>query len=163
MSDVAPGASKRPDETRLGGGGLRIYKAGQGYYTRVGTAIGAGVLAVWGSFFIYERVGEYMNRNSPYFMPVSYGLSLAFLAIMSGLAYWIVGLNRGANDFFILTEGEMKKVSWSTWPDVIRSTQVVIVSVLVLAIFLFGVDLVFMRFFSLIGVLRGIPGILGGG
>jgi len=157
VSDLAPGAGKRSDESRLGGGGLRIYKAGQGYYTRVGTAVGAGILALWGTFFLNSQFLQYMDPNKPYAMYVRYGVCLVFLAILSGLIYWIVGLQRGANDFFIATEGEMKKVSWSTLPEVVRSTKVVIFSVVLLAIFLFTVDIGFMLLFRTIRVLEGVP------
>ena len=58
---------------------------------------------------------------------------------MCVLTYWVVGVNRKANDFFIATEGEMKKVNWSTRAEVIRSTKVVIVTVVGgLGIFLLG-------------------------
>jgi preprotein translocase SecE subunit len=49
----------------------------------------------------------------------------------------------------------MKKVSWSTRKEVIRSTKVVIFSVIVLGIFLFLADIMFMLFFSSINVLKG--------
>ena len=157
MSDTAPGGGKRADESRLGGGGLRIYKAGQGYYTRVGTAVGAGVLAIWGALFISDQFLNYMDPGWTYALYVRYGVCLAFLGVIGGLVYWVVGLNRTVNDFFIATEGEMKKVSWSSWPDVYRSTQVVIAAVVLLGVFLFVADLLFMEFFSTIGVLKGVP------
>ena len=157
MSDLASGAGKRSDESRLGGGGLRAYKAGQGYYTRVGTAVGAGVLAVWGTLFMYNEFQQYMNPKSPYFLPAAYSTCLAFLAVMGGLVYWVVGLSRKTNDFFIATEGEMKKVSWSTLPEVVRSTKVVVVTVLVMAVFLFVVDIGFMMLFRSLRVLEAAP------
>jgi len=54
----------------------------------------------------------------------------------------------------IATEGEMKKVSWSTRHEVVGSTKVVIMFTLLLAVALFVVDLVFQRAFSWIGVLK---------
>ena len=53
---------------------------------------------------------------------------------------------------------EMKKVSWSTRKELIRSTKVVIFSVIVLGVFLFMADVMFMLFFSTIKVLQG-PGL----
>jgi preprotein translocase subunit SecE len=157
VSDLTPGAGKRSDESRLGGGGLRVYKAGQGYYTRVGTAVGAGVLVIWGMVFMYSEFQQYMNPKSPYFLPVAWSMCLAFLAVMGGLVYWAVGLSRNVSDFFIATEGEMKKVSWSTWPEVIRSTKVVVVTVVVMAVFLFVVDIGFMMLFRALKVLEAAP------
>jgi preprotein translocase SecE subunit len=57
-------------------------------------------------------------------------------------------------DFFIATEGEMKKVNWSTRKEVWGATRVVIVTVMALAIILCIVDTAFMFLFNGIGVLR---------
>ncbi|MFQ6049008.1 MAG: preprotein translocase subunit SecE [Phycisphaerae bacterium] len=54
----------------------------------------------------------------------------------------------------IATEGEMKKVSWSTRREVIGSTKVVIAVVIMLAVMLFVVDTVFAVFFNFIDVLK---------
>ncbi|MBU0718456.1 MAG: preprotein translocase subunit SecE [Planctomycetes bacterium] len=54
----------------------------------------------------------------------------------------------------VATEGEMKKVSWSSKAEVIGSTKVVIMFTVLLAALLFVVDLVFQRFFTYIGVLK---------
>ncbi|UCD29212.1 MAG: preprotein translocase subunit SecE [Planctomycetota bacterium] len=156
---------KRPTEPRParvgaapGGFGLRIYKHGQGFYTRVGTAVGFGVLIVAGTVFLFNELGGCLKQDTDYFLPVQYGISTAFMLLMGILIYWLVGLSRKVNDFFIATEGEMKKVSWSTRKEIIRSTKVVIVAVLLLGIFLFLADIMFMLFFSTIKVLKG-PGI----
>ncbi|MCH7993750.1 MAG: preprotein translocase subunit SecE [Planctomycetes bacterium] len=55
----------------------------------------------------------------------------------------------------IATEGEMKKVSWSSKEEVIGSTKVVIMFTFMLALFLFVVDMVFQQVFKWIGVLKG--------
>jgi preprotein translocase subunit SecE len=65
-----------------------------------------------------------------------------------------VGLNRKANDFFIATEGEMKKVNWSSRQEIVRSTKVVVVTVILFGAFLFLADVLFMEFFSAIKVLQ---------
>lgn len=154
-----PGAH-RPAPRSEGGFALRVYKPGQGFYTRVGTAIGVGILSVWGSKFIFDELSAFLNPNKPYYLPVRYGITVGFLAVMGFLVYWIAGLNRKANDFFIATEGEMKKVSWSTRKEVTRSTKVVIVTVVLLSAFLFLSDVMFMLFFNGIGVLKGVPGVM---
>jgi preprotein translocase subunit SecE len=63
-------------------------------------------------------------------------------------------VNRKSSDFMIATEGEMKKVSWSSRREVIGSTKVVILFTIALACFLFVVDLAFQTLFSAIGVLK---------
>ncbi len=155
-SEARPAAHGRPPGRR--GGGLRIYKPGQGYYTRLWTAVGGSVLIIWGAAALFEQLSSILDPDTAYYYPVSYGVATAFVLGMGGLLYWIVGLSRRPNDFFIATEGEMKKVSWSTRREVARSTKVVITTVLLMAVILFMADLVFMWFFSLIGVLKGFPG-----
>ena len=66
----------------------------------------------------------------------------------------LVGQNRGTVEFLIATEGEMKKVNWSTRKEVIGATKVVIVTVLALGFLLFFVNLFFLFLFETIGVLR---------
>jgi len=156
VSDVSPGASKRTagTGTHIGGGGLRIYKSGQGYYTRVGTAIGAGILVVAGAFYLFGQLGDVIP-NTTYALPIKYGVAVSFILVMGAVIYWVTGLSSKTNDFFIATEGEMKKVSWSSRTEVVRSTKVVILSVILLGTFLFVADLGFMAFFSWIGVLHG--------
>ena len=54
----------------------------------------------------------------------------------------------------IATEGEMKKVSWSTKREIIGSTKVVILFTFLMAGLLFLVDSAFQLLFSSIGVLQ---------
>lgn len=150
--------SGRPAKPARPSSGLRIYKPGQGYYTRIGTAVGSGILIIAGTMFLFNQLGGLLP-NRDYTLPVQYGISIAFLVTMSVLVYWIVGLNRRSNDFFIATEGEMKKVNWSSRKEVIRSTKVVITTVVLMAVVLFVFDVLFMVLFRAIGVLKGGPGI----
>ncbi|MBL1217964.1 MAG: preprotein translocase subunit SecE [Planctomycetes bacterium] len=64
-------------------------------------------------------------------------------------------MNRGTVDFCIATEGEMKKVNWTTRREIFGSTWVVIVLALSTAMFLFLADLIFRELFTLLGVLVG--------
>lgn len=75
------------------------------------------------------------------------------LLIGSGLAYYFAGVRQGAVDFLISTDMEMKKVHWSSWKEIRGSTAVVIGACVLIAGFLFGIDLVFQWFFRLIGIL----------
>ncbi|MBS3820407.1 MAG: preprotein translocase subunit SecE [Planctomycetes bacterium] len=68
------------------------------------------------------------------------------------LVLWLVNRPRTA-DFLIATEGEMKKVSWSSRKEVIGSTKVVIVTTFILAAILFIVDLVFATLFRAMNVM----------
>jgi len=47
----------------------------------------------------------------------------------------------------------MKKVSWSSRKEVVGSTKVVIVTTFILAVIIFGVDLLFVVLFRWLGVM----------
>ena len=80
---------------------------------------------------------------------------VGFLMIVgSVLTYWLVGVREGSAEFLIATDGEMKKVNWSTRKDVVASTWVVILWSVLLAGGLFFVDFLFSQFFKLLGVLQ---------
>lgn len=76
------------------------------------------------------------------------------LLIGTIVIYWLVGVNARTAEFLIATDGEMKKVNWSTRKHVIDSTWVVIGYALLLSAGLFLVDTMFSQFFQLIRVLE---------
>ncbi|MFI4872571.1 MAG: preprotein translocase subunit SecE [Phycisphaerales bacterium JB061] len=71
------------------------------------------------------------------------------------LVFYFVGTKRRTVDFLIATDGEMKKVNWSTRKEVQGSTVVVVIASMLLAMTIFVVDYGFGAFFKLIGVLQG--------
>jgi preprotein translocase SecE subunit len=92
----------------------------------------------------------------PIFDPIylQAGLAGAILLMGSAVVYYVVGMRRSAVDFLIATDGEMKKVNWSTRREVRGSTVVVVVACVLLALFIFTFDYGFGTFFRLIGVLQ---------
>ncbi len=130
-----------------------IYKPGQGYYTRLWSGISAGVLICWFAAFLYtkfELVGE--GTTTRY---IQVGVAVATIVVFGLLCYWLLAINRKVCDFMIATEGEMKKVNWTSRKDIIGSTKVVVFVVVAMSILLFVVDLFFMLFFNQIGILKG--------
>jgi len=79
------------------------------------------------------------------------GAVLLFGAV---LIYYVVGLKKSTSEFLIATDGEMKKVNWSTRKEIIGSTWVVVTATFLLTAVLFTIDFVFSRFFTLIHVLE---------
>ena len=134
------------------GGGLAIYKPGQGYYTRMGTVVGFGVLSLAGLAWLHGKLelvaggagGIYIQNG------VVFGLFVAFAAAF----YWVAGRYRRTCDFMIATEGEMKKVSWPSKKEIIGSTKVVLGGLVIMALLLFLVDVGFRRLFEAVNVLR---------
>lgn len=76
------------------------------------------------------------------------------LLIGSVLIYLFVASKRQTVDFLIATDGEMKKVNWSTRREVQGSTMVVVIASFLLAMLIFVIDFGFGEFFKLIGVLE---------
>jgi preprotein translocase SecE subunit len=60
----------------------------------------------------------------------------------------------------IATEGEMKKVSWSSRRELIGSTKVVIVFTVAIAALLFVVDVGFVVLFGWLRVLKVVPSLV---
>ena len=123
---------------------FKIYKVAQGRYTRSLTFAGAMLVAVSGAYVLSGKlydVGPYMRYGIPSMVVVLIGL----------VTFWMVNRPRSA-DFLIATEGEMKKVAWSGKKEVIGSTKVVIVTTVMIALLLFGVDIIFGALFRILGV-----------
>ncbi len=118
---------------------------------RWATAGAAGLFAIAGTAFLREQIQIFAFAENPYVRDL---VPVAFLLILLYVIYLVLGRNETVIDFLIATEGEMKKVNWSSRREVWGATRVVIVSVLALAFVLFAVDIIFMVVFSGIGVLR---------
>ena len=57
-------------------------------------------------------------------------------------------------EFLIATEAEMNKVSWTSREDLYRATTVVLVTVILMALFLFAVDWLWSYLLQMLGVLK---------
>lgn len=126
---------------------LRMHKPGQGNMLRWGTAAAGGIISVAAAMFVQEQLAIFS-------VTVRTLVPVAVLIVLGVLIFRLVGQSRTVVDFLIATEGEMKKVNWSTRREVFGATRVVIVTVLALGFILFFVDVFFIGFFEAIGVLR---------
>ena len=105
----------------------------QGWYARLYTALGLGVIARRRVWRLYEAS-----------LDVHAGLAVRACPRPSALVlgwfiFRIVQFPPFA-EFLIATEAEMNKVSWTSKDDLYRATIVVLATVLLMAVFLFGVD-----------------------
>lgn len=83
------------------------------------------------------------------------GAGVGLVVILgSAITWWFVGARPRSVDFLIATDGEMKKVNWSTRKDVMASTWVVVMWSVLLASGLYLIDLSFASFFKLIDLLK---------
>lgn len=127
---------------------FKVFKPGQGIHVRWGTAFGAGVMALAGAAFLYEQLRLVGNLWVQNLVPAIVVVALGYVIFL------LVGKRRTPVDFMIATEGEMKKVNWSSRKEVLGATKVVIFLILALATMFFIVDNFFILLFSGIGVLK---------
>jgi preprotein translocase subunit SecE len=127
-------------------GRVSVYKPLQGWYARLYTAIGLGVIVALGVWRLEEVVHDYDPT-------VRYGVPVAVGAVLGWIIFRLVQFPPFV-EFLIATEAEMNKVSWTSRADLYRATSVVLTTVFLMAVFLFGVDWVWSNLLQLIGVLR---------
>jgi preprotein translocase subunit SecE len=127
---------------------LEIYKRGQGRYARTITFVAAMVIALGGAVALSRKLEGYAPPVFQFGLP-------ALLLVVAGLfMFWMVNRAKSA-DFLIATEGEMKKVSWSSRKEIVGSTKVVIVATFIMAGILYAVDAGFALLFTVMGVMGG--------
>jgi preprotein translocase subunit SecE len=121
---------------------FQIYKAGQGRYVRVPTAVGMGLVGAVLVYYTWVLLARYVAKDMPVSPFIIYGIPALLAVGLALLGIWM--LNKVSFvDFLIATEGEMKKVSWSSRPELIGSTIVVIATVVLLAAVIWVFDTAF--------------------
>jgi len=119
----------------------KIYKPGQGKYTRLCTGFSVATIVGFGCYRLYQMLeAADVNLWPRTIVPV------VIFAALAALTYWL--LNKPAvADFMIASEGELKKVNWSSRKEVAVSTLIVIVVVFAMAALLGVTDVVFSMIF----------------
>lgn len=160
VKDEAPARGSSPAAVRSSGSRLApvgsflanllspaVYKPTQGQRARLGTALGLGLVVLAGLVTLYNNViGDYPPASR-------FGIP-AILAVLFGWIIWRIVQYPPFADFLTATEAEMNKVSWTSKDDLYRATVVVLTTVLLLSLFLFGVDVLWSRLLQLLRVLR---------
>ncbi|NIA06240.1 MAG: preprotein translocase subunit SecE [Actinobacteria bacterium] len=123
---------------------MQIYRKTQGRWTRLGTVTGVGILVVVGAWYAWQQLAGL----SPV---VQTAVPLGIMAVCFYILLRVVNSKRAA-DFMIATEGEMKKVSWSSKKEIIGSTKVVIVVLMIMGAVLALVDLGWHKLLQWVGV-----------
>jgi preprotein translocase subunit SecE len=148
--------SRRADDRP---GFFHIYKPGQGYWTRMGTAGAAFLIAALTGHFLYTYMHIWLTKlgmSADAARPTSIYI-IAGLLIAWGLFVWYM-MNKPSNaDFLIATDSEMKKVNWTSKRELIGSTKVVIFFMFLIAFLLFAFDIVFGYLFYFLDVLKTKP------
>lgn len=123
------------------------YKPSQGKSARLWTAVGLAIVFGAGLFTLHNRYLIEMETVTKFMWTTGLGLAAAWII-------WRIVEYPPFVDFLIATEAEMLKVSWITKPELQRATIVVLTTVLILSLFLAGVDVVWSLLLKAIGVLR---------
>ncbi len=119
--------------------GAGIYKKGQGYWTRVMSAVAMGTLVLMGAVWLADNL-----KNTPIFgLEPVFTQAICFVVVFgafSWLGYYLIGRRQKVVDFLIATEGEMKKVNWSSRKEIRGSTIVVIGLTIIIALMITVMD-----------------------
>jgi len=150
-------------------GYFHIYKKGQGYWTRMGTVAGFGLIGLLTGNFLYsefervlvrQNVADFMTRIHLQDPRGAYLIVAIYALVYAALSFYFMNKPAYA-DFLIATDSEMKKVNWTTQKELMGSTKIVIAFVFVMALVLFCYDLFFQMIFYFLGVLKAKPFFLG--
>ncbi len=123
-----------------------LYKPKQGRWARRYTEIALAVVLVLGLWRLHETLYSYEPA-------VRFGVPLAVGLVLGWLTFRLVQFPSFV-EFLIATEAEMNKVSWTSRDDLYRATTVVLSTVVLMAVFLFGVDTLWSNLLYVVGVLR---------
>lgn len=145
---TATGGEGESRRNSSGGGFFSLYKSGQGYWTRLGTAIGAAAVILFIGWFVFTETTVFPALSAS---SRRYAVAAGVVALLSLVAWWLMNGPRRAQ-FIIDTDSEMKKVNWATWPELVGSTRVVVFFMLLTAFTLFIFDTQFHAFFYGLGV-----------
>jgi preprotein translocase subunit SecE len=128
---------------------MSLYKRSQGRIARQVTFGAIVLLVAIGAWRTALYLRDSMSLNQSTVAATALGVGL----VGAWIAFRLVNLPSFA-DFLIAVEAEMNKVSWPTRTELIRSSLVVIFSILFLATILFAYDLFWKALLELIGVVR---------
>ncbi len=119
--------------------GAGIYKKGQGYWTRVMSAVAMGMLVLMGAVWLADNL-----KNTRLFGQEPIFTQAICFAVVFGtfswLGFYLIGRRQKVVDFLIATEGEMKKVNWSSRREIRGSTIVVIGLTIIIALMITVMD-----------------------
>lgn len=129
-------------------GAFNIYKKNQGRLARQLTAAAIGLIVV---VFAWT-----LAHNRPLAdQPSSIRIAVAGMVLVIGgwLAFRVVNYPPFA-EFLISVEGEMHKVTWSSWPELWRAVAVVLSTMIFLGLILALYDFVWAWVLRAIGVIQ---------
>jgi preprotein translocase SecE subunit len=130
-----------------------IYKAGQGYWVRLMSAYGLGAIVALGLVWLWKEMqGVTLFGFEPTYVRVVIMLLTAL--VFAWFGWMIIGIRHKSVEFLIASEGEMRKVNWSSRREVELSTRAVIGLTILIAVYCWAFDVGFASIFRWMTVLR---------
>jgi preprotein translocase SecE subunit len=124
---------------------VQVYKKGQGSAARWIAAAALGAMAGFGCYELRQKVSEWTAAS------LNLGVVSLSVSVLVGGATFVIALlliGMLVNlpkfvDYLIVSEVELRKVSWPTRAELKRQTTVVIVTLLIFSAILLAADAVF--------------------
>ncbi|MBX3355824.1 MAG: preprotein translocase subunit SecE [Phycisphaeraceae bacterium] len=132
---------------------LAVYKSGQGYWTRIMSGCGFGLMVLLGAVWLYRQIHD-GGGASVTVQYVAFVVGLLFAVIGGATVYYLIGVKPKTVDFLVATEGEMKKVNWSTRREIVGFTILVLIISFVIATVCALLDVVWAFIMGQAGVLQ---------
>lgn len=123
-----------------------FYKRSQGRIARQATFFVLLLIVALGAWRLVDFLQSFQVQTS-----MRYGISLGLLMVFGWLSFRLVNIPKFA-DFLIAVEAEMNKVSWPSRTELIRSSIVVIITIVGLVFVLFAFDVIWKSLLNLVGV-----------
>jgi preprotein translocase subunit SecE len=123
---------------------FEIYKKGQGTTARWIAAVGMGALAAFGTFELYDSLSALGGSLRLGGVEVSWSTLISIVVFLAAAALiaWLINLAKFV-DYLIMSEIELRKVSWPTREELKRQTTVVIIALVAFSLVLWVADLGF--------------------
>lgn len=137
---------------------FEIYKRGQGRAARTATAVSLLAVAAFGCISLKNHLSTYEAlRRGPDLGAVRLQIAaivavVVFLGCAAAVGWMLAGWRRCV-DFLILTESELRKVSWPSRSELRQQTAVVIVTAVLFGVFICVADVVLKQLLDWIGIL----------
>ncbi len=116
------------------------------------SAIAAGLLIFMGASWLWKTMAG-VRIGAIETVYVQAGAALIFIGVLAVVCYYLMCVHKRVVDFLIATEGEMKKVNWSTRREIMGSTWVVISLTFVIAGLIAILDMGYSMIFQALKVL----------
>jgi preprotein translocase subunit SecE len=126
---------------------LGLYKPSQGRLVRRVTFAALAIAVALGAW----RLSIYLQQFG---QALEYAVPTLVLAAGVWIAFRAVNMPRFA-DFLIAVEAELNKVSWPSRGELVRSTIVVLITILLLTVVLFAYDILWGLLLRALGVVSG--------